>query len=101
MVNAEELAGEVRARIASHFEWLLVRSEGRTFPLRRTEIDVWFDEQTALLTILDDSGLGSSRIMSFDDCEGGEILLETVRSSRSIWPRSSGLFPELPHFSSA
>jgi hypothetical protein len=55
MVNAEELAGEVRARIATHFEWLLVRSEGRTFPLRRSEIDVWFDERNALLTLLDDS----------------------------------------------
>src|SRR6059058_2510391 len=79
MVNAEELAGEVRARIATHFEWLLVRSEGRTFPLRRSEIDVRFDDPDAVLTLLDDSGLGSSRIVSFDDCEGGEMLLDVVR----------------------
>ena len=71
MVNAEELAGEVRARIATHFEWLLVRSEGRTFPLRRSEIDVSFDERDATLTLLDDSGLGSSRVISFDDAGGG------------------------------
>ncbi|PYS98340.1 MAG: hypothetical protein DMF63_16960 [Acidobacteria bacterium] len=83
MVNAEELAGEVRARIETHFEWLLVRSEGRTFPLRRSEIDVWFDEQTAVLTLLDDSGLGSSPIVSFADGEGGEMLLEIIRSPDS------------------
>src|SRR6188472_3525984 len=97
MVNAEELAGEVRARIATHFEWLLVRSEGRTFPLRRTEIDVWFDDPNAVLTILDDSGLGSACIVSFDDCEGGEMLLETVRSPGAsaeiirLVPRTSAL----------
>ena len=83
MVNAEELAGEVRARIASHFEWLLVRSEGRTFPIRRTEIDVECDGDTTLLTILDDSGLGSSSILSFSDSEGGEILFEIVRQPES------------------
>ena len=81
MVNAEELAGEVRARIATHFEWLLVRSEGRTFPLRRSEIDVTFDGENSILTILDDSGLGSSRILSFDDTQDGETLLEIVRPS--------------------
>jgi hypothetical protein len=79
MVNAEELAGEVRARIASHFEWLLVRSEGRTFPLRRTEIDIEHDDDHAVLRILDDSGVGSSHILSFADADGGEILLEVAR----------------------
>src|SRR4051812_33930742 len=79
MVNAEELAGEVRARIATHFEWLLVRSEGRTFPLRRSETDVSFDERSAILTLLDDSGLGSSRIISVDDADSGEMLLEILR----------------------
>ena len=97
MVNAKELAGEVRARIATHFEWLLVRSEGRTFPLRRSEIDVSFDERDATLTLLDDSGLGSSRVISFDDAGGGEMLVEIVRSPDAtpevirLVPRTSAL----------
>ena len=77
MVNAEELAGDLRARIDSHFEWLLVRSNGGTFPLRRDEIEISSDADKALLAVLDDSGIGVSRILSLNnDPESNGILLE-------------------------
>ena len=79
MVNAEELANELRARIDSHFEWLLVRSSGGTFPLRRDEIEISAEAEKTLLTVLDDSGIGVSRVLSLgrnDDPESHEISLE-------------------------
>ncbi|HUR96994.1 MAG TPA: hypothetical protein VMZ26_02885 [Pyrinomonadaceae bacterium] len=77
MVNAEELANAVRARIDSHFEWLLVRSNGGTFPLRRDEIAISGNAEKALLSVLDDSGTEVSRILSLsNDPESNGIALE-------------------------
>ena len=91
MVNAEELARELRARIDSHFEWLLVRSNGGTFPLRRDEIDVTCETDKTLLAVLDDSGIGVSRVLSLDkneDAGSHEISLEIghrfAKSSETI-----------------
>jgi hypothetical protein len=78
MVNAEELANELRERIDSHFEWLLVRSNGGTFPLRRDEIEVAAHTEKTLLSLLDDSGTGVSRVLSLSiDAENGGISIET------------------------
>ena len=81
MVNVEELAGELRARIDSHFEWLLVRpDDGGTFPLRRDEIEITSESEKTFLTVLDDSGIGVSRVTSFsDDPETHEIFLNVSR----------------------
>lgn len=77
MVDADELAGELRARIDSHFEWLLVRPNGGTFPLRRDEIEISSEEGKALLTVLDDAGIGVSRILALtNDSSTPEVSLE-------------------------
>ena len=77
MVNAEELATAVRERIDSHFEWLLVRANGGTFPLRRDEIEVTAHAEKTLLRVLDDSGSEVSHILSFNiDPESLGISLE-------------------------
>lgn len=96
MVNAEKLAEELRARIDSHFEWLLVRPSGNTFPLRRDEIDISFEGEKALLTVLDDSGTGISRILSLDnDPTSNEISIE-VRGQYAKSPETIRLVPRTP-----
>ena len=75
MVDAEDLAHDLRARIDSHFEWLLVRENGRAFPLRRTEIDVRFEINKTLFGVFDDSGFDVSRIRSFTFDEN-ELLID-------------------------
>ncbi len=75
MVNAEEQAAELRQRIDSHFEWLFVRSSGRTFPLTRDEIEVSVESGKLLFSAVDDSGVGLSRIATVGS-DGGEVLLE-------------------------
>jgi len=82
MVNAEELSHELRARIDSHLEWLLVRESGRTFPLRRDEIDVTFESDASFLEVLDDHGTTRSQIYSVSDGLG-EIVLEVTQHSGS------------------
>lgn len=75
MVNAEDLAVELRAQIDSHFEWLLVRANGRSFPLRRTEIDVRLETNKILFGVFDDSGFDVSRVLSLT-ANDDVILLE-------------------------
>lgn len=75
MVNAEEQAAELRQRIDSHFEWLFVRSSGRTFPLTRDEIEVSVESGKLLFSAVDDSGVGMSRIATVGS-DGGDVLLE-------------------------
>ena len=96
MVKAEELARAVRERIDSHFEWLLVRSDGGTFPLRRDEIDVAAHDEKTLLSILEDSGIGMSRVLSFsNDPESNGIALE-VRGKFGGSAETIRLVPRTP-----
>ncbi|MEO8041100.1 MAG: hypothetical protein ABI646_00700 [Acidobacteriota bacterium] len=96
MVNAEKLAEGLRARIDSHFEWLLVRPDGGTFPLRRDEIDISFDGEKALLTVLDDSGIGVSRILSLDDDPAAQDISIEVRGQFGESPETIRLVPRTP-----
>ena len=74
MVTAEELAMLLRERIDSHFEWLLVRENGSSFPMRRNEIAISSANGKALLTVLEDSGIGVSRVLSLhSDPQSAEI----------------------------
>ena len=75
MVNADDLAADLRGRIDSHFEWLLVRPTGRTFPLRRDEIDVTCDDGKVVFGLLDDSGFNAFRVRSIEHA-GDELLLD-------------------------
>lgn len=94
MVNAEELAHELRTRIDAHFEWLLVRAEGRTFPLRGTEIEVTCRSGKVLLGVFDDSGFDVSRVRSVT-LNGEELVLDLAaqfgktRGPASLIPRTS------------
>ncbi|HVF30249.1 MAG TPA: hypothetical protein VNA22_04730, partial [Pyrinomonadaceae bacterium] len=75
MAEPEDLAKSIRLQIDSHFEWLLVRASGRTFPLRRTEVDVRSVSEKVLFASFDDSGFGVSRVVSMT-CENGEIVID-------------------------
>src|SRR5688500_13938172 len=94
MVNAEDLAAWLRMRIDSHFEWLLVRENGRSFPLRRTEIDVRVETDNVLFGVFDDAGFDVLCVRSFtedkndllmDLSSGPGASIETVR----LVPRTS------------
>ncbi|MEP6848948.1 MAG: hypothetical protein ABI999_08825 [Acidobacteriota bacterium] len=94
MVNAAETAGEIRSLIDGHFEWLLVREEGRSFPLSRTEIDVEHAGEKIMLGIPDDRGFLSWRVNRFTENEG-EIELDVAgafgkkREQLRLVPRTS------------
>ena len=94
MVNAAETAGEIRSLIDGHFEWLLVREEGRSFPLARTEIDIEHAGEKVMLGIPDDRGFLSWRVHRFVENEG-EIEFDVAgafgkkREQLRLVPRTS------------
>ena len=94
MVSAEELADELRTRIDSHFEWLLVRASGRTFPLRKTEIDIECRSGKVLMGVFDDAGFGVSRVRSVE-VDGDQLVLDLIsqfgrsHETASLIPRTS------------
>ena len=89
MVNAEELANELRTRIDSHFEWLLVREGGRTFPLRKTEIDVTCSAGKVRFGVFDDSGFEVTDVRSIK-LDGDQLVLDlSSQCSVSLIPRAS------------
>lgn len=65
MVDPSEAARNIRALIDCHFEWLLVREGGRSFPVTRTEIAIDHTAEKILLGIPDDRGFLSWRVNSF------------------------------------
>ena len=80
MVIADDPAANLRCRIDSHLEWLLVRPTGRTFPLRRDEIEVAFDGDSLVFSLLDDTGFNAFLVRSVADA-GGELLLDVAAQS--------------------
>ena len=77
MVDADDLAADLRDRIDSHLEWLLVRESGRTFPLRRDEIEVTADASTVVFGLLDDGGFSSFLLRSVEPDDAGMTLTLT------------------------
>jgi hypothetical protein len=61
--------------IAEHFEWLAVRENGRTLPLRRDEIEIVDDGRKTLFGFVDEKGFSKRRVVSFD-ADGAELSLE-------------------------
>jgi len=90
MVNADDL----RHAISSHHEWLLIRDLGRTFPLRRTEIDIIDDGEKLHFGFLDDKGFHSWRLNGFEH-SSGEIAIDVAgafarkRETMRLVPRES------------
>ena len=58
MVNVDE----IRTCLDGHYEWLLIREFGRTFPLDRTEIEIENVDDKTLFGFLDDNGFHSWRL---------------------------------------
>ena len=73
MVNTDELC----ELIASRNEWLLVRDEGRTFPLLAGEIDVSSEDERVRFGFLDDKGLHTWRLNGFS-FQGTEIAIDVA-----------------------
>ena len=77
MEASEEIGENLSGLIDANFEWLLVRENGKTFPLRRTEMDVVRNRAKVFLEILDDNGSRSLRVQSFA-LEGNELHLDVA-----------------------
>src|SRR5688572_16323647 len=92
MVDTSYLAHELRERVNAHLEWLLVRQSGRSFPLRRDEIEISSAGDRIRLGALEDSGFGmwSVRSVSNDD---GELVME-VGANGSV--ETVRLVPRMP-----
>ena len=80
--------------IASRNEWLLVRDEGRTFPLLAGEIDVSSEDERVRFGFLDDKGLHTWRLNGFS-FQGTEIAIDVAgafarrRETMRLVPRVS------------
>lgn len=70
MVEVTEEFEHIRSVIAGHFEWLLVREKGLSFPLDQTEIAIERVRGKIMLGITDDQGFRSWRINSFVSRDG-------------------------------
>ena len=71
MVAPSETAHDIRTLIDTHFEWLVVREEGRSFPITQAEITIDHSGDKILLGIPDDRGFLSWRVNSFIPGEKG------------------------------
>ncbi|HKX84007.1 MAG TPA: hypothetical protein VJL58_07305, partial [Pyrinomonadaceae bacterium] len=65
---------DLQAIVDSHSEWLLVRENGKSFSIGRSEVEFLSDEDGALVAILDDGGYKYSRVASAT-FEGNELEL--------------------------
>lgn len=94
MVNAEQIGGELDALLDAHTEWLVAAPNGKTFSVRRTEIDLLINGDKLLFSCLGEKGIRISRLRSFS-LEDGQMVLslssnfgKTVESVQLV-PRAS------------
>ena len=73
MVTTEEL----RERLAATQEWLLVREEGRTFPLLASEIEISDSEGKRHFGFLDDKGFHTWRL-NHAEVHGTELAIDVA-----------------------
>lgn len=76
MVTNPEIidAGELSEAVGQSFEWLVIEPEGRTFPLRRDEIEITAANGRTLFGFVGARGFRNWRVTSFE-CDGAEIAL--------------------------
>ncbi len=74
MVTREDIAADLSALLDPHFEWLVIRDSGKTFPIHKTEIEILCDEKKILFGIQGDKGFRAWRIEEFS-VAGEEIKL--------------------------
>jgi hypothetical protein len=94
MVSIDESLTALRETIETHFEWLVVYSEGRTFPLQLNEIEIDDVNEKILLGMPGDKGFRKWRVRdaAFAD---NEIQLELVGQFGSD-EQSVRLIPRTP-----
>lgn len=94
MVNAEQIGSELDALLDAHSEWLVAAPNGKTFSIRRTEIDLSVSSNKLLFACVGERGVRVSRLRSFS-LQDGQIVLKlsssfgkTVESVQLV-PRAS------------
>jgi len=73
----ELCAVELREKIDAHFEWLLVRKDGRAFALQNAEIELSLRDERIHVGFLDDRGFQTMRLNGYL-VEDGEISLDVA-----------------------
>lgn len=73
--NPEISYEELRALIDHHREWLVIRKNGRTFPVLNSEIEIVNRENNVLIGLPDDAGYWFWRVLDFSPGEN-EIHLD-------------------------
>lgn len=79
MVNAENSRNEIQNRLDRQIEWLLIHSNGQTFSLKNTEIEIGFERGKILFGFPDDKGFQTWRVNNYK-IESGGILLDLSRN---------------------
>lgn len=69
-----ETADHLNELLATHFEWLLVRENGRTTQVRQDELEITVGNGKTLFGFFDDAGFGVSRVVELSQ-EEPEIVL--------------------------
>ncbi len=69
-----ETADQLNDLLTTHFEWLIVRENGRTIPVRRDELEITGGNGKTLLGFFDDAGFGVSRVVGLSQ-EEQEIVV--------------------------
>jgi hypothetical protein len=64
-MNGENAPDEIRKRLDSQIEWLLIRSSGQTFSFQNTEIEITFERGKTLFGFLDDKGFQTWRVVDY------------------------------------
>jgi hypothetical protein len=75
----ENSKAELQNCLDSQTEWLLIRSSGKTFALKNTEIEINFERGRILLGFLDDAGFQTWRVVKYK-IERGEIQMNLSRN---------------------
>ncbi|HEY8560256.1 MAG TPA: hypothetical protein VIL74_07755 [Pyrinomonadaceae bacterium] len=79
MENLEPLRNELRRLLDAHHEWLLIRASGRSFALRKNEIEATCERGRLLLGFLDEQGFQTWRVIDFKT-KGDAISLNLTRN---------------------
>jgi len=77
MVESQISHPGLREIFDKHFEWLIVRENGKTFPVRSDEIDVTTTDDRTHFSFLDDLGFHTWRLNNAEHVSG-EIVLDVA-----------------------
>lgn len=75
MVISHDSQSDLQTLIDRHREWLLIHSNGRSFPVLNDEFDIEYKQDRLLFGFPDDEGFQYWRVVKFTDNEG-EIMID-------------------------